>query len=718
MIRFDDILDKVASSYKDKDITLLKKAYVFAAKAHRGQTRRSGVPYLSHPLEVANMLAEMKLDRTTLVAGLLHDVLEDTDVTALELKEAFGQEVADLVEGVTKISRVQESSPEARQAESIRKIIFAMTDDLRVIFIKLADRIHNLKTLKFLAEAKQKQIARETLEIYAPIANRLGMGKIKAELEDLSFRYVDPDNYFEVASLVDPERKKAERELKKIKRALENLMQENHIPAEVYYRIKRPYSIHAKMLRRGIDFDQVYDFKALRLITDSVRNCYAALGIIHQTWTHLPLRFRDFISMPKPNLYQALHTTIITKEKLTFEIQIRTQDMHNLAENGISAHWKYKETDYQHIIREDTRLQWLREMVELYKEQKSPREFLDILKKDLVPEEVYVFTPKGRVITLPLGASALDFAFKIHTEIGHRSIKAKINGKLAPLKTILKTGDIVEIMTSSEVSTKRAWLNVAFTTSARHHIKRRLNLQDKIKNIALGNKLWEKEIHKYSQIPAQFSEEKNLMKNLSKATGFRIQKLEDFFALLGSGKIILNKKLMEHLLSPERMKVRKDALVEKLVTKAVKKLESGVVVKGEEGSLLNLAKCCSPIRGEPIIGYITSGKGVSIHSLRCPLVKKEILNSQRIIEASWGDSLEGSYKGRLLIRSEDSPGVLAKVASAIADLEGNITKADVVTFVDKKAQLKLSLIIRDLKHLESIIKKISGIKEIFSVERI
>jgi len=718
MIRFDDILEKVSSSYNEKDITLLKKAYVFAAKAHKGQTRRSGEPYLSHPLEVANMLAEMKLDRTTLVAGLLHDVLEDTDVTAPEVKETFGKEIADLVEGVTKISRVQESSPEARQAESIRKIIFAMTDDLRIIFIKLADRIHNLKTLKFLTEDKQKQTAKETLEIYAPIANRLGMGKIKAELEDLSFRYVDPDHYFRVASLVDPQRKKAEKELKKIKKALENLMKENHIPSEAYYRIKRPYSIHHKMVRRDIEFDQVYDFKALRLITDSVRNCYAALGLIHQTWTHLPHRFRDFISVPKPNLYQALHTTIITEDKQTFEIQIRTQDMHNLAQNGISAHWKYKETDPQHIIREDTRLQWLREMVDLYKEQKSPRAFLKILKKDLIPEEVYVFTPKGKVITLPLGASALDFAFKIHTEIGYRSVKAKVNGKIAPLKTILKTGDIVEIMTSSEVTTKRDWLNIAFTSSARHHIKRWLNIQDKIKNISLGKKLWEKETHKYSQISSRFFDEKNLLKNLAKTTSYRIKKLEGFFALIGSGKIILNKKFMEHLSSPERMKMKKDTIAEKVVTRVVKKPKSGIVVKGEAGSLVNLAKCCSPIKGEPIIGYITSGKGVSVHSLRCPLVSKEILNSQRMVETSWGDSLVGSYQGRLLIRSEDSPGVLAKVASAIAELKGNITKADVTTFADKKAQLKLSLGIRDIKHLESIIKKISGIKEIFSVERI
>jgi len=718
MIRFDEILEKISSSYDEKEITLLKKAYVFAAKAHKGQIRRSGEPYLSHPLEITNMLAEMNLDKITLAAGLLHDVLEDSDVTALEVKEVFGKEIADLVEGVTKISRVQESSPEARQAESIRKIILAMTDDLRIIFIKLADRIHNLKTLKFLAEDKQKQIARETLEIYAPIANRLGMGKIKAELEDLSFRYVNPDDYFRMASLVEPQRKKAEKELKKIKRIFENLMKENHIPAEIHYRIKRPYSIHTKIESRNIDFDQVYDFKALRLITDSVRNCYAALGIIHQKWTHLPRRFRDFISMPKPNLYQSLHTSIITEEKQTYEIQIRTQDMHNLAENGIAAHWKYKEADTQHILREDRRLQWLREMVELYKEQKSPREFLKILKKDLIPEEIYVFTPKGKVINLPLGTSALDFAFKIHTEIGYHSAKARINRKLAPLKIILKTGDIVEIITSPEIEPKRDWLNIAFTYSARQHIKRWLNLQDKIKNTALGKKLWEKEIKKYRQIPPEFLEEEKLLKRLSKVTNFKIKKKEDFFSLIGFGKIIINKKFMEHLLFPEKIEKGEETLIKKVLTKVAKRPRSRIQVKGEKEPLVNLAKCCFPIRGEPIIGYITSGKRISVHSLRCPLVAKEILKSEGVVEVSWDNILEGSSVGRLLIKSEDSPGVLAKVASAIAQLKGNITKAQVNTFPDKKAQIKLSVSIRDITHLEAIVKKISRIKEIFSVERV
>lgn len=712
MIRFDDILEKVSSSYNEKDITLLKKAYVFAAQAHKGQTRRSGEPYLSHSLEVANMLADMKLDKTTLAAGLLHDVLEDTDVTAVELMQGFGKEITHLVEGATKISRVQESSPETRQAESIRKIILAMTDDLRVIFIKLADRIHNLKTLKFLSEDKQKQIAQETLEIFAPIANRLGMGRIKAELEDLSFRYLDPDDYFRVASLVEPQKKEAEKDLKKTKRTLENLMKENHIPAKISYRIKRLYSIHNKMEKQNTDFDQVYDFMALRLITNSVKNCYSALGMIHQQWPHLPHRFRDFIAMPKPNLYQSLHTTIITEKKQTVEIQIRTHDMNNLAEDGIAAHWKYKETDPRHIMREDKRLHWLREMVDLYKEQKSSREFLKSLKSNLIPEEVYVFTPKGKVVTLPLSASALDFAFKIHSEIGLHCSAAKINGKTAPLRTILKTGDIVEILTLPEKTPSRDWLNIAFTSTARHQIKRWLNLQDKIKNTALGKKLWEKEIKNY-KVPPDLLKEENLLKSLSSVANFRPKKMEDFYALVGFGRIVLDKKFMEKLFPSEKIVEKKETFLKKVVTKVAKKPKPVIQVKG-----VNLAKCCYPIRGEPIIGYITSGKGITVHSLRCPLIAREILDNQRMVEVSWEDAPEGHFKGKLLIKAADSPGVLAKLVSAISQLEGNITRAEVTTFDDKKAQIKLALIIQDIKHLEAMMKKISGIKEIISIERV
>ena len=716
MIRFDDILEKISSSYTEKEITLLKKAYIFSARSHKGQIRHSGEPYLSHPLEVTNMLADMKLDATTLTAALLHDVLEDTEVTAPELQQAFGKEISHLVEGVTKISRVQESSPETRQAESIRKIILAMTDDLRVIFIKLADRIHNLKTLRFLPEIKQKQIAQETLEIYAPIANRLGMGRIKAELEDHSFRYVDPENYFKILALIEPQRRKAERELKKLKNSLGTLMEEHHIPSELYHRTKRPYSIYNKMYHRNIDFEQVYDFMALRIITQSIKNCYSALGVIHQKWPHLPHRFRDFIAMPKPNLYQALHTTIITEKKHTIEIQIRTQEMHDLAENGIAAHWKYKEADSQSLMKEDTRLLWLREMVDLYKEQESPREFLKSLKTGLIPEEVYVFTPQGKVITLPLGSSALDFAFKIHTEIGLHATGAKTNGKLVPMKTILKTGDIVEILTSPDKKPSRDWLNIAFTSTARHHIKRWLNLQNKIKNIALGKKLWEKEVKKYN-VPSEELDQKRLISHLSNSAPLLVKKIEDFYAFIGFGKVVLNKKLMEKIFTPNQVSPKKETLLKKMMTKVAKKTKPGLRVQDANGTVLALAKCCSPIKGEPIIGYITSGKGMTVHALRCPFVVKELLDSQRMVEVSWDKSMEGPFKGNLLIKAVDTPGVLAKLTSVIAQTGGNITKAEVTTFADQKAQIKLSLTIRDIGHLEKIMKKITEIKEISSVKR-
>jgi guanosine-3',5'-bis(diphosphate) 3'-pyrophosphohydrolase len=718
MIRFDDILDMASSLYSEKDITVLKKAYVFAARAHKGQVRRSGEPYLSHPLEVSRMLSEMKLDCTTLAAGLLHDVLEDTEVTAADLQKEFGKEIADLVEGVTKISRVQESSPETRQAESIRKIILAMTDDLRVIFIKLADRVHNLQTLKFLPEDKQKQIAQETLEIYVPIANRLGMGRIKAELEDLSFRYVTPEEYFKMISLVDPQRKKAGQEIKRIQKKLRSLMEKNDIPAEIFSRIKRPYSIYNKMRRQNIDFDQVYDFMAIRIITDSVKNCYAILGIIHQNWPHFPHRFRDLISMPKPNLYQALHTTIITENKQTIEIQVRTQIMHNMAENGISAHWKYKEKSPHAIMKEDTRLHWLREMVDLYKEQKSPKEFLKNLKINLIPEEVYIFTPKGKVVTLPAGASVLDFAFKIHSEIGLHASEAIVNGKKTSLKTTLKTGDIIEILTSTEKQPRRDWLNNIFTSKARYHIKHWFNLQDKIKNTAMGKKLWEKKVKEY-HLPSSWLKKENLLKRLSAKTPFRLPDIEAFYVLVGSGKVILTKKFMEKIFHEENLPDKKETILKKVVAKVAKKPKPLIQVKQTDEATIHLAKCCAPIRGEPIIGYITSGKGITVHAQRCTLVQKETLDPQRLVDAAWSSSpAEDSYQCKILVRSQDSPGVLAKLTAAIADLEGNITKAQVDTYAGQKAKIKLTILIRDIKHLEQIIKKILAIKEVSFVERV
>jgi GTP pyrophosphokinase len=518
--------------------------------------------------------------------------------------------------------------------------------------------------------------------------------------------------------VVEPQRKKADKEIKKIKKQLQAVMEENNIPTEIFSRIKRLYSVYNKMKTQNIDFDQVYDFMAIRIITDSVKNCYAALGIIHQKWPHFPHRFRDLISMPKPNLYQALHTTIITENKQTIEIQVRTQAMHNMAENGISAHWKYKEKSPRSIMKEDARLHWLREMVDLYKEQKSPREFLKNLKIQLIPEEVYVFTPKGTVVTLPAGASVLDFAFKIHSEIGLHANEAIVNGKKAPLKTILKTGDIIEILTSPEKRPRRDWLNKAFTSKARHHIKHWFNQQDKIKNTALGKKLWENKIKEY-KLPSSSLKKENLLKTLSEEMPFRVPDIDAFYALIGSGKVVLNKKFIEKLFPKETWGDKKETLLKKVVAKVAKKSKPLIEVKHADEASINLAKCCAPIRGEPIIGYITSGKGVTVHAQRCALIKKEILDPQRTVEASWSSSSgEDSYQSKLLVKSQDSPGVLAQLTTIIAELGGNITKAQVDTYANYQAQIKLTIIIQDMKHLEQIIKRIMGIKEVSFVERV
>lgn len=717
MIRFDDILEKASSYISEKESLVLQKAYVFAGKAHKGQVRRSGEPYLSHPLEVADYLADMKLDKTTLVAALLHDVLEDTDATAADIRENFGKAVADLVEGVTKISRVQEVSPEVRRAETIRKIILAMTDDIRVIFIKLADRVHNLKTLRHLDEERQRQIARETLDIYAPIANRLGMGRIRAELEDLSFRYVAPEEFAKIAASVEPGRRAAEADLKAMKKTLEELVRENGIPAEVFSRIKRPYSVWSKMKRRDIAFDQVFDFLALRVITDSVKNCYALLGIIHQRWPHLPQRFRDFIAMPKPNLYQALHTTLISEGRKMFEIQVRTREMHDLAENGIAAHWLYKDDSPPGPMKEDRRLHWLREMAALFEEQKNPREFLRSLKTNLIPEEVYVFTPKGKVINLPPGATALDFAFKIHSEIGLHASGARVNGSASPLKTVLKTGDIVEILTSDERTPTRGMLASAATAGARQQLKRWLNLKSRTTSVALGRKLWEREIRKYI-LPAEFRREEDLARQLAATLGPRAASMEEFYRQAGLGKIVVNPKLIEAVFPAGRVTPRRPGLLGKAAARFAPGPGPGVRIKDIDGQMIKLAKCCSPVKGEPVVGYITAGKGLSVHSLRCPLVTKEILDGQRLVEVSWDPAFSGTFKARLLVKSEDSPGVLAKVAAAVAGLEGNISKAEAAMLAEGRAKIRLDIRIRDIRHLEDITRRISALKEVLSVERV
>jgi guanosine-3',5'-bis(diphosphate) 3'-pyrophosphohydrolase len=713
VIRIDDILDKVAPRLGEKDIAFLRKAYIYAARAHKGQLRRSGEPYLSHPLEVANILADMGLDRTALAAGLLHDVLEDTELTEDELRDAFGKDVAALVEGVTKIGRVQGAPPETRQAESLRKIILAMTDDPRVIFIKLADRIHNLKTLGPLDAEKRRAIARETLDIYAPIANRLGMGRIRAELEDLSFRTVAPEDYARIVGLVDPIRKKAERDLRRLQRALEALLKDNGIPARVSSRIKRPYSIYLKMRRQGVEFGQVYDLLALRIITTSVKDCYAALGIIHQRWSHLPQRFRDYVAMPKPNLYQALHTTILTEDRQTFEIQIRTESMHDLAENGIAAHWKYK--DREHMVKEDKRLAWLRRMVESYAEQKSPREFLRSLKTDLVPEEVYVFTPKGRAVGLPQGATALDFAFKIHSEIGLHASGCRINGRAAPLKTALKTGDIVEIATDPDRTPSRSWLSLATTADARHQIKRWINIRERRRSAALGKRLWERAIGRRG-LPAGLNDAARLLARIEVVSGLRAHSREDLYVWIGTGRLLV-KPLVEGLLAAGDDARRAEGLIRRVVTRIAPGPDAGLVVKDGGDAPPRLARCCAPIKGEPIVGYMTAGKGVTVHAQRCAYVVKELLDGRRLIDAAWDPGLSRTFRAALHVRAADSPGILASVAAVISAQAGAIVRAEVEASADGRELIKLELDVRDIGQLEEMSKRIAGLADVLSVER-
>jgi len=711
MIRFDEIVEKVLNYNPKANIDLLRKAYVFSAKAHKGQTRLSGEPYLSHPLEVTNLLADMKLDEITLAAGLLHDVLEDTDIRAEQLREIFGEEITRIVESVTKMSQIKFTSPEYHQAENIRKVILGMVDDLRVIFIKLADRLHNLQTLKFLPEEKQKQIARETLEIYAPIANRLGMGRIKAELEDLSFRYLYQDDYFRLLSLVEERREKAEKELKKMKKELEKLMAENNIEAKIFYRIKRLYSIFDKMRKRDIEFDQVFDFMALRIITKTVKDCYTILGLIHKKWTPIPGRFRDYIALPKPNLYQALHTTIITPEKNTFEIQIRTEEMNQIAENGIAAHWKYKDGE---LLKDDERIKWLRELVEIYEGQKDPKEFLKNLKSDLGSEEIFVFTPKGEVISLPVGSTPIDFAYKIHTEIGNHCIGAKINGKFSPLKTILKSGDIVEIITSPTGRPHRSWLNIVVTSKARTSIKHWLKSREKEKSIIIGRKIWEKELEKYN-IKPDIIKDSDILKFLRQIKRGRFTSINDFYSAIGYGNIIIDKKFIEKLFT--NIKENFKDFISPDYEKSPKR-KTGIKIRDEGDISIHLAKCCSPVKGEKIIGYLTKGRGLTIHSTRCPYVKKGILDNERMIEVSWDSKFSSNYLARLNIKAEDKKGVLADVASTIAKIGSNIKKAQVDTFANEKAQIKLWLEIKNIDQLNSIIDELKKIKEIIEVERV
>jgi len=716
MIRFEDLVEKVRAASPDADVELLRRAYVFSAFEHKGQVRHSGEPYLVHPLEVADILADMRLDVVTIAAGLLHDVVEDTLATPERIQELFGDEVAHLVEGVTKLGAIPFSSSEERQAENFRKMLLAMVDDIRVILVKLADRLHNMRTLHFLPEDRRVKIAQETRDIYSPIANRLGMSKVKNELEELSFRYLEPKAYEALRARVEARRKATEGMIEELKRTITAKLADAQVPVlEIDGRIKRLFSIHQKLRRQKIDLDQVYDFVALRIITDSVKDCYAALGIIHQTWSPVPGRIKDFIAMPRPNGYQSLHTSVISERGFPFEVQIRTADMHRISEEGIAAHWKYKEgrvgadRDEQYFV-------WLRQLLEWQQEVRDPQEFIQNLKIDLYPEEVYIFTPKGEVKALPRGATPIDFAYSIHTDVGHQCVGARVNGKMVPLRTRLKNGDIVEIVTTAGHKPSRDWLNFVATSRARSKIRHFIHGEEKSRAIELGRKLFEKEARRFEV------NMKELLapEAIARAAGeYGVTRAEELMAAIGYGK--LEPRTVLARLAPQQQPLKEKA-PETALTSVVKRVlgtaEQKIKVRGFDDLLVFRAKCCSPIRGEPIVGYITRGKGVSVHSAACPNVTNLLFDPERRIEVEWDKGADAKpYIVKLAIQVEDRKGILADVSARISDINTNIKNVEATSNGDQSGRINVTVEISDLKHLQKVVKSLRTVEGVIDVSR-
>jgi GTP pyrophosphokinase len=716
MIRFETLLEKVRGYSPEADLELLRRAYVFSALEHKGQIRHSGEPYLVHPLEVADFLAEMKLDVAAVAAGLLHDVVEDTLTTPERIEELFGVEIAHIVEGVTKIGAIPFSSSEERQAENFRKMLLAMVDDIRVILVKLADRLHNMRTLHHLPEERRVKIAQETLDIYAPIANRLGMSKVKNELEELAFKYLEPKAYEGLRAKVEAKRKTAEAVIDELTHTISGRLETAQVPViKLDGRIKRLYSIHLKLKRQKIDLERVYDFVALRVITQSVKDCYAALGIIHQTWSPVPGRIKDFIAMPRPNGYQSLHTSVISEHGFPLEVQIRTEEMHRRAEEGIAAHWKYKEGRVGDH-RDERYFQWMRQLLEVQQEVRDPQEFLQNLKIDLYPDEVYIFTPKGEVRSLPRGATAIDFAYSVHTDVGNQCVGARINGRMVPLRTRLQNGDIVEIITQSGHKPSRDWLSYVVTSRARSKIKHVLQGEERVRSIELGRRLFDKEARRFGLNPSTVLESTELSKFASE---YGARTADELLAYIGYGKLSAKTVLQKSV--PAELKERAP---ESAVISVVKRvLRPGaaadkIKVRGTDDVMVFRAKCCNPIRGEKIVGYITRGKGVSVHAASCTNVLNLMFDPERRIDVEWDQAGgEAPYTVRLTMQVEDRKGMLAEISAKVSDINTNITTMQARTGDDQQARIDMTVEIRDLKHLDKVIKSIKGVQGVIGVER-
>jgi GTP diphosphokinase / guanosine-3',5'-bis(diphosphate) 3'-diphosphatase len=713
---YQSLEEKVRALRPKDDLADLERAYRFAAEHHKKQKRKSGEPYITHPLAVAHILADMQMDLVSIETALLHDVIEDTEAGLQEIKEKFGEDVARCVDGVTKLSKISLANREERQAESLRKMLLAMTSDIRVIIVKLADRLHNMRTIESLSRERQEAIAQETLDIYAPIAHRLGMGKVRGELEDLSFQALQPEAAADLMREIESKRQEHEEWLRQVQSQIEQKLAREDVPARVQGRVKRAYSVYQKLKRQRITLDQVYDILAVRIITDSVKNCYAALGVIHNEWHPVPGRIKDFIAMPRPNLYQSLHTSVIGPGGIAVEVQIRTEEMHRIAEEGIAAHWKYKEGS-KGPRADDQRIAWLRQLVEWQREMSDSTDFLSTLKVDLYSEEVYAFTPRGRVIALPREATPIDFAYAVHSDIGQTCVGARINGIIKPLKTTLRNGDVVEILTQAGHQPSRDWLSVVKTSRARNKIKHVINAVERAKAVEIGQKSLEKEARRLGVSLGRISQ--NDLQSV--ASEYGVSKTEDLYAALGFGRFSARQVLQK--VAPEDVNAA-DAAPSALPSvpprpgAALGDGDLTVHVRGADDVLVYRAKCCNPIRGEQIVGYITRGKGVAVHSLQCPNVQNLMYEAERKIDVEWARSTNEPLPVKVVVYTDDRPGILHQLTSILNSESSNIrtleARAD-HTRSDESAIVDITMEVRDKKQLERVItgfRRIPGVRDI------
>ena len=733
MIRIEDVIEKVEKNRPEPNIDLIRRAYLFSALHHRGQKRASGEPYLVHPLEVADILAEMRLDEVSVSTGLLHDVVEDTLVDLETLRSYFGDEVTRLVDGLTKIAHISNLSKEKQQAENVRKMVLAMTTDVRVVLIKLADRLHNMRTMQFLKPEKRARISQETLDIYAPIAHRLGMGKLRGELEDLSFQNLFPQDYKRLSEEVEARRPELEAALEKIKNTITKSLGENDVPfVEVQSRVKRLFSLWKKLKKRKLTIEQVYDLIAVRIITpNDKKDCYVALSVIHDIWTPVPERFKDWIAIPRDNLYQSLHTSVIGDKGQSFEVQIRTEEMHQIAEEGVAAHWKYKDNKLGKQD-EDASLDELRKTVEKLllplvdntNENEDPEDFIESFKLDLYPKNVYAFTPMGKVIQLPRGSTPIDFAYAIHSEVGDTCTGAKIKGRIVPLRTELQNGDVIEILTTPNSKPSRDWLNHVVTSKARNRVRHWIAEQQRAESIEVGRKLLEKEADRFHLSPKKLLNNESEMKRIANEYG--LGRPEDLLASIGYGKTLPRNAIAKFLgaekfseLDPDKKKETTFQSGMKAVKKFIGLGEDAIIVKGTDNLMTTRARCCNPLRGEEIIGYISLGKGIVVHNKRCNNVKQLMVNRDRVVEVEWAKNEKEEIQSvRLLATTENRTGMLAGITNAIAEIKTGIRDASARVSKDDRGLIEVTIEVFDKKHLDRVVSSIEKVKGVIAVERV